>query len=95
MSLFGDYDFQTKIYGLSEAAGYCPCLWCTATKDDIQRPPLTVNEHKTLASLAGNHLAFIANGSIKKNAKSFKNVIHSTLLDIDIYLVCHLIFIFY
>ena len=84
LSLFGDYEFQTKMYGLSGAAGYHPCLYCTATKDDIQRPPPTINEKRTLASLAREHLAFVASGADKKKAKSFKNVINSALLDIEI-----------
>ena len=37
MFIFGDYDFLTKLYGLSEANGMFPCLWCNASKDDIHR----------------------------------------------------------
>eukprot|EP00118_Oscarella_pearsei_P010008 m.59295 g.59295 ORF g.59295 m.59295 type:complete len:166 (+) comp34880_c0_seq6:289-786(+) len=34
--VFGDYDFLSKIYGISGAAGRHPCLWCTATKRETQ-----------------------------------------------------------
>ena len=29
--LFGDYEFLTKMFGISGAAGIHPCLWCNAT----------------------------------------------------------------
>ena len=35
MSLFCDNEFETKMYRLSGAAGFPPCLNCTATKGDI------------------------------------------------------------
>ena len=34
--LFGDYEFLTKSYGLSGSSGVRPCLFCLATKADIQ-----------------------------------------------------------
>ena len=35
--LFGDYDFQWKVFGLSGAAGIHPCLWCYTTKRQMQK----------------------------------------------------------
>ena len=37
--LFGDYDFLLKLYGLSGAQAVHPCLWCTASKVQLQRSP--------------------------------------------------------
>ncbi len=39
--LFGDYDFQCKVFGLSGAAGTHPCLWCYTTKRQMQKAPET------------------------------------------------------
>ena len=37
--VFGDYDFLLKAYGLSGPQGVHPCLYCTASKSQIQMPP--------------------------------------------------------
>ncbi|XP_065189343.1 uncharacterized protein LOC135819972 [Sycon ciliatum] len=35
---FGDYDYQTKCYGLSGSSGYCPCLHCLYPKKQMEHP---------------------------------------------------------
>ena len=42
--LFGDYDFQCKVFGLSGAAGTNPCLWCYTTKQQMQKKTQTLNQ---------------------------------------------------
>ena len=38
--LFGDYEFLTKMFGLSGAQALHPCLFCTASRTQIQTPPV-------------------------------------------------------
>ena len=37
--LFGDYDFLLKVFGISGAQSIYPCLWCTASKGQLQKVP--------------------------------------------------------
>ena len=43
---FGDYEFLTKIHGLSGAAGTFPCLWCYKQKKTMKNAlPVQSGEH--------------------------------------------------
>ena len=37
--VFGDYEFLTKLCGLSGAQSTYPCLYCTTSKCQIHAPP--------------------------------------------------------
>ena len=38
ISFFGDYEFETKLYGISGASGVHPCLYCVCIKKNRARP---------------------------------------------------------
>ena len=44
--LFGDYDFQSKVFGLFGAAGTHPCLWCYTTKRQMQKAQKLNRQYK-------------------------------------------------
>ena len=88
--LHGDYDFLSKVYGLSGPQGTHPCIWCDAAKKDIQNN-FENNSHasRTLESLALNYNAFLTEGGARKeNASRYLNCIHAPLLDIPLERVC-------
>ena len=37
--VFGDYDFLSKMYGISGAAGVRSCVWCTVSEASMQKSP--------------------------------------------------------
>ena len=60
--VFGDYEFQTKMYGLSGASGQHPCLHCHCSKkcmqvDPVQRPSAERTE-RSLATLEADHARY-------------------------------------
>ncbi|XP_070178247.1 uncharacterized protein [Littorina saxatilis] len=84
--LFGDYEFQTKVYGLSGAQAVHPCLWCKATKTQIQRAPTEQPEvpQRTLLNIKNDHRRFVRAGRDKKKAKAYNNAIHYPLFDLQL-----------
>ena len=83
----GDYEFITKLFGLSGAQGMHPCLWCLTTKVLMQLDPSglpTPPQKRTLDSLKDDNRRFIEAGADKKDAKSFNNSIQSPILNIDL-----------
>ena len=92
---FGDYDFLTKVYGLSGAAGIHPCLFCTATKDQIEFPAKFKEgkasgeiQERTLDSITAEYKRFKKDGKNVKNAKLHSNVVRRPLVDIEVDHVC-------
>ena len=55
--MFGDYDFILKVFGISGAQSVHPCLWCKATKLQIQKPPSAQPEipNRNLKNLKQDH----------------------------------------
>eukprot|EP00117_Sycon_ciliatum_P016182 scpid19464/ scgid4041/ E3 ubiquitin-protein ligase NRDP1; RING finger protein 41 &gt; E3 ubiquitin-protein ligase NRDP1; RING finger protein 41 len=86
--LFGDYDFMMKLYGLSGASGVRPCLFCLATKKDMQPSPDTLFPDRTLDMLKEDLGRFVESGSRLQNAKQFNNVIRPQILPIELDDVC-------
>ena len=80
--IFGDYEFQTKLFGLSGAAGAHPCLWCHASKEDIQQGndrPL-----RSLQDIKNDHDRFCSEGNEnKKHVKDYHNCLHPPMTTID------------
>ena len=66
--------------------GRRPCLWCHATKDEIQLPLESRGKchSRSLATLRQDFVRFTASGSDLKKAKLFNNVIAPFLFEIDI-----------
>ena len=84
---FGDYEYETKLYGLSGASGQHPCLHCHVKKKDMD----IAGENRTarasersLATLLTDHGKFMEDGSILSHAKLFNNVIRPIVLPIPV-----------
>eukprot|EP00117_Sycon_ciliatum_P005872 scpid38678/ scgid9643/ len=89
--LFGDYEFQTTVYGLSGLAGVHPCLHCLSTKQQIQQCPADWEqqpEPRTLDTLSLHHGQFMADGGRLSKAKHFYNAIRPAMLSVPIDHVC-------
>ena len=89
VTLFGDYDFLTKSFGLSGASGKYPCLFCHCNKTEIQDSRTAVLATKrTLETLKSNHEDYVAHGSNIQSAKKYNNVIRPSLFPIEPKDVC-------
>lgn len=81
--LFGDYAFQTTIYGLSGSSGLHPCLHCKISRVDMQSPE-PVAEQRSLQSLRSDNAQYCSAGAKLADAKKFFNSIRPPLLPIDV-----------
>ena len=84
---FGDYEYQTKSYGISGASGYRPCLHCLCPKKDMNtdpdlRPARAVA--RTLDLLASDHDRYVAAGSPHQLAKAYNNVVRPSIFPIPV-----------
>lgn len=89
--LCGDYDFLCKLFGLSGARGFHPCLWCLATREKIQKGPKNCVESqpRTLSGLKRDFLSFQEHAGAKKSkVKAFNNVCSMPTWDISLSHVC-------
>ena len=90
--VFGDYDFLTKLFGLSGAQGVHPCLYCTINKDDMKKAPDNIEgdiADRTLKNIQKSYHGFSKKGKKKKSkAKLHFNVIRKPVLDIELDHVC-------
>ena len=79
--LCGDYDFFTKMFGLSGPAGKHPCLWCDVTKEQLQTSPAGRVEPKprTLATMQTDYDDFVNAGCDKSKAQFFNNCIEKPI----------------
>ena len=85
---FGDYEFQSKCYGLSGPSGVRPCLYCLCQKksmdvatSDRQQPD---KELRTLESLAADHEKFVEVGENPSQVKHFNNALRPVILPISL-----------
>ena len=81
--LFGDYELQATLYGLSGSSGLHPCLHCIISRHNMQLPGATA-EHRSLEMLLSDHRAFTADGARLANAKKFNNCIRPPILPIQV-----------
>ena len=85
---FGDYDFQTKCYGLSGSSGVRPCLHCLCPKRSMDSVPESRQPEeadvRTLGTLASDYAGFVAAGAIHNQAKRHNNVIRPVILPIPV-----------
>lgn len=88
MTLFGDYELQTTLYGLFGSSGMHPCLHCVTTKADMKLRTAAPFNERTLLSLEDDHARSLADGARLPRAKLFKNVIHPCLLPIAVDHAC-------
>ena len=79
-----------KIFGIAGAQSVQPCLWCKATKLHIQNTPSAQpgsgTPKRSLTNLEWDHRPYKLHGigSNKKKEKTYDNVVHSPLLDLQI-----------
>ena len=80
----GDYEFQTKLFGLSGPQGTHPCLWCCTKKTEMQQAPSDKSPQlRTIAGLKEDNERFRTEGQgDKSKAKMFNNVIERPIWDI-------------
>ena len=95
--IVGDYDFLTKVYGLSGASGKRLfivmniiintgkhfCLFCYKTLDDLKLPPVS-SAARTLEALMLNSSRFLADGGKLKKAKEYNNCIARPIFHIPL-----------
>ena len=85
--MFGDYQFQCIVYGITGANGRHCCLYCVATKEQIQSNS-TIVEMRTLESIKTNFESFVSGGSVLKNAKNYFNCIYMPMFKIPLSQLC-------
>ena len=84
--LFGDYDFLLKLYGISGAQSCHPCLWCKASREQIQKSPTdqpAVGD-RTLSNIRSDFRKFRRNGSKPSFARVYNNVVSAPIWDIEL-----------
>eukprot|EP00117_Sycon_ciliatum_P048343 scpid57219/ scgid34428/ len=83
---FGDYDFQTKCYGLSGSSGVRPCIHCLCPKKSMDTEPTSRPdadaEPRTLSTLASDHKRFVAAGSVHSQVTKFSNALRPVILPV-------------
>ena len=84
--LFGDYDFLLKLYRISGAQSFHPCLWCEASKEQTQKSPTEqpVLPERTLRSIKSDIRKYKRAGSKQKTAKAYNNAVLSPIWDIEL-----------
>ena len=82
--LFGDYDFLSKLYGISGAQGLYPCLWCMAPRAHKPTPCRKHPPLRSLSSMRRDFRRFLKYGhGLKKNVSRYHNCLHLPLLHIE------------
>ena len=75
-------EFLTRSYGLSGPAGVHPCLYCLATKVNMQTKHAQLYPCRTLSGMDEAYKSYASAGHILAKAKSFQNCIRSCLFSI-------------
>ncbi|XP_071941512.1 uncharacterized protein [Antedon mediterranea] len=80
---FGDYDFLVRIYGLYSPNGRYCCLFCTSTKDDINKG--IKREPRCLQNMSEDYAKFIDSGSKEDKSKDVsRNIVRAPMVNVDI-----------
>ena len=88
--VFGDldYDFLLKLYGISDAQGTHPCIFCTISKAQLQVPPFF--NHRNITQRSLDNITIRRDNkrypwhSNKKITKLHNNAIRSPIVDIEL-----------
>eukprot|EP00731_Ephydatia_muelleri_P003359 Em0001g3359a len=86
----GDFEFLTRMYGLSGATGKYPCLICEIPQKQMA-VPLSLRKRYPLRSLKcikESHKQFMAAGGKRKKVKNYMNCVTEPIFDIPIDQVC-------
>eukprot|EP00731_Ephydatia_muelleri_P035067 Em0094g17a len=87
----GDYEFLSKLYGLSGANGRHPCPYCTINQDEMQLSMSMragCSQSRSLQSFHDNHQRFLDSGGNAKKVKEFYNCISKPFFDVPLSQVC-------
>ncbi|KAL5506255.1 hypothetical protein EMCRGX_G007860 [Ephydatia muelleri] len=87
----GDYEFLSKLYGLSGANGRHPCPYCTINQDEMQLSMSMragCSQSRSLQSFHDNHQRFLDSGGNAKKVKEFYNCISKSFFDVPLSQVC-------
>ena len=80
-----DYEFLTKVYGISGAAGTFPCLWCHMPRRQMHSDqPLYYSMERSLDGLEKDFNTFFNFNSDKKDTARFNNCLHSPIIQIPL-----------
>ena len=86
---FGDYEFLTKIYGLSGAGGKHPCLWCLMPLDETRKGSNETYEARSVDSLKKDNERFMGEGKGKHgDVQAYNNCLHPPNTAVDVDAVC-------
>lgn len=85
--MFGDYQFLCCVYGLTGANGRHCCIYCTATKENIQLG-IADSAPRSLDSMMNDLQKFQDDGSNLKNAKFYNNIVYSPMFNIPLLQLC-------
>ena len=88
LTVFGDYEFLTKSYGLSGSSGRRPCLFCLSTKDEFQTPLTPEVQPRSLDQLKEDFDRFSGSGGALSTAKHYNNVIRPTIIPVELDNIC-------
>eukprot|EP00731_Ephydatia_muelleri_P009881 Em0005g467a len=86
----GDFEFLTRMYGLSGATEKYPCLICEIPQKQMT-VPLSLRKRYPLRSLEcikESHKQFMAAGGKRKKVKNYMNCVTEPIFDIPIDQVC-------
>ena len=88
---FGDYEFLTKVYGLSGAGGKHPCLWCLMPLDETRKGSNETYEARSVDSLKKDNERFMGEGKGKHgDVQAYNNCLHPPNTAVDVDAVCPL-----
>ena len=83
--LNGDYEFLTKMYGLSGPQGTFPCLWCTQPRRCFSSKAVIEYPHRTLEGIKQDVVFLMEqHDGDKKHAAKFRNCLRWPLIQIPL-----------
>ncbi|XP_078000533.1 uncharacterized protein LOC144453129 [Glandiceps talaboti] len=84
--IMGDYEYLTRMYGLSGASGKYFCLWCYITKSDAMIPPdqKAPNQSRSLHDIQEYHDKLVEAGAHRSKASEFMNCINKPYFNIPL-----------
>ncbi|KAL5517678.1 hypothetical protein EMCRGX_G003271 [Ephydatia muelleri] len=88
--MHGDYEYLGGIYGISGASGRQPCMFCTITSNEIQKPPSKRQKspNRCVESIISWNQKFLQAGGDAKKVKNFMNCISKPFFNIPLTQVC-------
>eukprot|EP00731_Ephydatia_muelleri_P007260 Em0003g1508a len=84
--MHGDYEYLGGIYRISGASGRQPCMFCTITSNEIQKPPSKRQKcpNRSVESIISWNQKFLQAGGDAKKVKNFMNCISKPFFNIPL-----------